>query len=335
MCSSEDDHLYNDYNAFPDIIQMPNGDLLCVFYNGWAHVSFSHKKGPGKSGGKIMLAISKDSARTWSYPTEIINTNLDDRDPSLTITEEGTVMCTFFDLETTKSYIEATTLVSSSYDGGQSWTNPTKVGFIGATSAPLLVHNKELILPVYDLNEFAPSKCFLVKSVNNGMDWQAPIQLMSDKTISLSEPSITQYRGRLIAVARADQLDKNMQAVLSYDNGNTWTANIDLGFPGQAPCLYNYYDSLLLLAHRDPLTSLRFSNSDILEFSEPIVIDYENGAYGAYPSIVKIRKGLLLVAYYVESHEYERSEIRFKNVHIENGKVWVSDVISRMGVYID
>ncbi len=328
-CSSDSDYSFG-YNAFPDIIQSPNGDLLCVFYNGVEHVSFDQKKGSEKKGGRILLSISKDTAKTWSYPREIIDTGLDDRDPSLAIDQEGNLKCSFFSIERTKSFIKATTLVSSSPDGGQSWTTPITVRVGMATSSPFLVHNSELILPIYDLHEYAPSKCFLTKSVNDGMDWQTPVQLIADKGISLSEPSITYYRDRIVVVARADQLNKNMQAVFSTDNGSTWTTNIDLGFPGQAPYLLNYYDSLLILAHRDPLTSIRFSSSAVLKFSEPVLVDDEYGAYGAYPSIVIIREGLLLIAYYVETSEFKRAEIRFRYCHIENGKLWVSDVISRI-----
>lgn len=320
-----------DYNAFPDVVVAPSGDILCSFYNGWYHVSYNQLDGIGKNGGSIMLVVSKDSGRTWSSPTEIVNTPFDDRDPSLAFTPDGKLKCTFFQIAHTASYVRANTMVTTSLNEGKTWSKPSLVAYNLATSSPLIFNNDQFILPVYDVNEFNPSRCFILKS-KNSIEWNGPFQLMTDEVISLSEPAIIEYQGRLLAVARADQLDMNMQAVESFDNGDTWTSNVDLGFPGQAPYLFNYFDSMLILAHRYPLTSIRYSTNKALKFSTPMVIDYDLGANGAYPSIVMIDKNLLLIAYYAESKGWEQSEIRFRYLQIKNGTIQISDLISTVRI---
>lgn len=67
------------YAAFPDICRLSNGDLFCVFYSGYGHVSTPTAKLP--KGGRIMAVRSPDSGNSWSKPVVVIDTSQDDRDP--------------------------------------------------------------------------------------------------------------------------------------------------------------------------------------------------------------------------------------------------------------
>ena len=46
------------YAAFPDVCRLGNGDLYCVFYSGYGHVSMPNDKWP--KGGRIMAVRSPD-----------------------------------------------------------------------------------------------------------------------------------------------------------------------------------------------------------------------------------------------------------------------------------
>jgi hypothetical protein len=43
-----------------------NGDLLCVFYSGYDHVSTPNEKWP--RGGRLMAVRSSDNGQTWGKP---------------------------------------------------------------------------------------------------------------------------------------------------------------------------------------------------------------------------------------------------------------------------
>ena len=69
------------YAAFPDVCRLPNGDLYCVFYSGYGHVSTPSDKWP--KGGRIMAVLSSDNGKTWGKPVVVMDTDQDDRDPSV------------------------------------------------------------------------------------------------------------------------------------------------------------------------------------------------------------------------------------------------------------
>jgi hypothetical protein len=52
------------YQAFSDACRLPNGDLACVFYCGYGHVSLPNPEWP--RGGRICLVRSSDEGHTWS-----------------------------------------------------------------------------------------------------------------------------------------------------------------------------------------------------------------------------------------------------------------------------
>ena len=78
VCSGE---AAGGYAAFPDVCRLQSGDLYCVFYSGYGHVSTPNAAWP--KGGRIMAVRSPDNGETWSQPTFIIDTEWDDRDPSV------------------------------------------------------------------------------------------------------------------------------------------------------------------------------------------------------------------------------------------------------------
>src|SRR5437763_15984924 len=85
VCSGE---AAGGYAAFPDVCRLRNGDLLCVFYSGYGHVSTPSRKWP--KGGRIMAVRSSDNGRRWGRPVVVIDTDHDDRDPSVACLQDGT-----------------------------------------------------------------------------------------------------------------------------------------------------------------------------------------------------------------------------------------------------
>src|SRR5438132_1136428 len=52
------------YQAFPDVCRLKNGDLFCVFYAGYGHISHPTDRLP--RGGRICAIRSQDEGKTWS-----------------------------------------------------------------------------------------------------------------------------------------------------------------------------------------------------------------------------------------------------------------------------
>jgi sialidase-1 len=70
-----------------------------------------------------------------------------------------------------------------------------------------------------------------------------------------------------------------------------------MGFPGHCPYFLRTKDDIILLAHRVPSTSLHYSLDECQTWSENVLVD-EVG--GAYPSMVNLRDGSVLIVYYEE-----------------------------------
>src|SRR6516225_5539624 len=136
------------YAAFPDVCRLKNGDLYCVFYSGYGHVSIPNDKWP--KGGRIIAVRSLDNGQTWSKPVVAIDTDLDDRDPSVACLKDGTLLLNWFTLHKN----QAAVLLARSTDNGKTWSERTKLKLEShyefACSAPVRqLEDGSLILGLY------------------------------------------------------------------------------------------------------------------------------------------------------------------------------------------
>src|SRR5439155_24788502 len=124
------------------IARLGNGDLLVVYYDSPEHVS---------PAGRISLVRSRDAGRTWSAPTVIVDTPLDDRDPSITVTRSGTLLVSYF--VRNDDGTSGGVFVARSDDGGNTWSRDARVDtdLVGpATSARIVeLANGDLLIPIY------------------------------------------------------------------------------------------------------------------------------------------------------------------------------------------
>ncbi len=278
------------YQAFPDICRLKNGDLFCVFYAGYAHVSQPSAQLP--NGGRICAVRSADDGASWSSTEIVVDTPLDDRDPSITCLPDGTLLCNFFTYDKNGA---CDTCVVRSKNGGKSWSEPEFAALSFATSSPIRrLRSGRLILPVYTVDGNGKRAYSAVcLSDDSGKSWSSPrpIGLHAGKT--LDETDIFERKdGSLLAVIR-----EVMCGAISKDGGKTWGDVYDLGFPGHCPYLLQTPEGVLLMAHRLPMTSLHYSADEGRTWNGPILID---SVIGAYPSMVMKKDGSVLCVYYEE-----------------------------------
>lgn len=302
------------YQAFPDICRLKNGDLLCVFYAGYAHVSLPTNRFP--NGGRICMTRSTDEGQTWSAPEILHDSPLDDRDPHVAQLSDGTILCTFFTYEIVHQdglgrVARCSTYLVASRDGGRTWDSKARVVAEGwPSSAPVReLSNGLLILGVYH-EDGTTAYGGVVRSNDHGKTWSKPIPIGKGSGVRLDAETdvILLKDGVLYAALRSDTT--NMHFATSLDLGLTWGPVRDIGFRGHCPHFTRLSSGEILLSHRLPNTALHVSRDEARTWLGPYEIDT---TIGAYPSTVELKDGSVLIAYYEEG---QGSAIRVKRFRL-------------------
>lgn len=301
------------YAAFPDVCRLQNGDLLCVFYAGYGHVSVPTEALP--KGGRVSATRSTDGGKTWSPAFVVADTPYDDRDPSIAQLSDGTLLCNFFSVWPPETRPpgkaqEYAVYLTASTDNGITWSEPRPLDLPSplayACSSPVReLPDGSLILGLYH-EVGGRAWGATVKSYDRGQTWTdlATIGENSGFYLDAETDVVRLADGTLFAALRSSRTD--LYYATSTDAGKTWSEVQSFGFPGHCPYLLRTRDGVLLVAHRLPQTSLHYSLDEGKTWSENVLIDE---VIGAYPSLVELEDGTLLVVYYEEG---EGSNIRAK-----------------------
>lgn len=284
------------YQAFPDVCRLQNGDLLCVFYAGYGHVSLPKAGWP--KGGRICRVRSEDDGRTWGSPRVVYDGPFDDRDPHIAQMADGSVVCSFFTYRQEKGQTLCDTCLVTSRDGGVTWEAEARIVAPGwPSSAPVReLPDGTRLLGVYR-EEGSTAFGGVIRSTDRGRTWGAPIPIGQGSGVRLDAETdwVRLKDGTLWAALRGDRV--NMHAATSTNAGRSWSAVRDLGFPGHCPHLTRLSTGEILLTHRLPNTALHVSRDEGRTWQGPYAIDTTPGAYA---STVELRDGSVLVTYYEE-----------------------------------
>ncbi len=284
------------YEAFPDVCRLKDGRLACVFYAGWTHVSLPDVTHP--KGGRIVAVYSADEGRTWSMPEVVYDGPNDDRDSSIAQLADGAVVCNFFSLESDSKggYTGLGSWLVESRDGGKTWSDARRIVADYYCSSPIReIAPGDLVLGLYRENA-QDANGAVTLSKDNGTTWSTPIDIPNGGLRLDAETDFVKLNdGRLYAAQRTEK--ESMRYSISADGGSTWSVSAPIGFPGHSPYLHRAPDGILLLAHRLPQTSLHYSLDDAATWSENVLVD---DVIGAYPSMVTLKDGSILIVYYEE-----------------------------------
>jgi hypothetical protein len=300
------------YEAFPDVCRRQDGQLFCVFYAGRAHVSLPSAELP--RGGRICSCTSTDEGKTWSPPEIVFDGDHDDRDPSVAQLKDGRLACNFFSLakpdQPGVSYVGLGSFIIFSTDGGKTWTPPHGIaGREYFCSSPVReLSDGRDILGLYHQEAGLPGGA-ITTSEDGARSWFKPTRIDGgDKKLAAETDVIELKDGKLFAALRGDG-DQQMCYSISRDHGRNWSAAKPIGFLGHCPYLHRTVDGIILLGHRQPATSLHYSLDETKTWSQNVKIDAHSGAY---PSMVNLKDGTVLVVYYEEGPDSNIRAKRFR-----------------------
>jgi len=295
------------YEAFPDVCRLSDGRLMATFYAGYGHISYPNETLP--MGGRVSYCTSSDEGATWSEARVLVDTAEDDRDPSLVQLPDGRLLCNFF------TYVKdgggTGTWIVSSDDLGETWSEPKLITRAGYVSSPIRVLSSgRLVLPLYTASKTDATGAVML-SDDNGETWGPLISIDNGGVRLDAETDVIELKdGTLFAALR-----ELMGYSTSSDQGETWTVAKPIGFPGHSPYLHRATNGEIILSFRLPVTNMRVSRDEAKTWGEPIQID---SVTGAYPSMVNLKDGSVLVVYYEEG---QGSDIRARKFRVTEDSV--------------
>jgi len=282
------------YEAFPDVCRLSDARLMAVFYAGYGHVAMPNEQLP--KGGRISYATSSDEGRTWSKAAVLYDGPDDDRDPSIVHLKAGRLVCNFFSLRKSdvpgKPWIGLGTWIVTSDDLGKTWSEPRQLFDSYYCSAPIRqLRDGRLVLGLYRETPDGAAGAVGI-SDDGGETWKSVDIDNAGYRLDAETDVIELADGTLYAAQRP-----TLCYSVSKDRGETWNASKPIGFPGHCPYFLRTGEGIILLAHRLPSTSLHYSLDECKTWSENVVVDTVGGAY---PSMVNLKDGSVLIVYYEE-----------------------------------
>ncbi|MDD4102358.1 MAG: sialidase family protein [Kiritimatiellae bacterium] len=307
------------YEAFPDVCRTADGRLLAVFYAGYGHIALPNEQWP--KGGRISACYSSDEGVTWSAPFTLFDGPDDDRDPSVTQLRDGRLACVFFSLTNTPGvqpgYAVTGTFLVTSANNGASWeTEPRLISRDYFCTSPIReLSDGRLALGLYTETQQTAYGAVTFSS-DGGATWGAPVDIPSGGLYLDAETDVIELKeGRLFAALRGQGLSAWST---SSDRGSTWSVAQQFGFPGHCHYLHRAPGDIILMAfrwHEAGNTSLRYSLDECRTWSDNVVVD---NVIGAYPSMVTLKDGSILIVYYEEG---EGSNIRAKRFRVKRAGI--------------
>jgi len=302
---------------FPVLIKLKGDMLGAVVRGGAPHIGIK---------GRLDWIHSEDGGRTWSKPSIIVDSELDDRNPAMGQMADGAIVMAYAEASTYNEKGEFDTSVGAytlfyviSTDNGKTWSKkiPLPCGYIRNGSPYgriILLPDETALMPVYggyDANykgtvkvpDGTRSISGLLRSNDNGRTW-GDFSIIS--STDHNETAIAYLPdGRLIAMMRTEK-DARLEQCESTDNGYTWSVPRPVTLPSQHPadlCLLS--DGRLLLAYGNRIkpygVGAMVSNDmgKTWEDDKRILAAWTSlNTDCGYPSVVQLDDGTFVIMYY-------------------------------------
>jgi hypothetical protein len=220
---------------FPVALRLQDGRIAVVLRGGADHLGIL---------GRLDIVFSDDEGISWSAPTVVVDSPLDDRNPAFGQAADGTLLVAFF---RTAQYDDEgrynprldkpmTTWITSSRDGGRTWLEPRQIDVSDISwGSPygrmLLLEDGSLLMAIYGgpvrrpsdppTQTVGPNHSYIYRSQDHGQTWTryagpigAPKQFSETALLRLNS-------GRIVAAMRSRAGE--LWLAESEDQGRTWS----------------------------------------------------------------------------------------------------------------
>ncbi len=227
-------------SLFPHALRLQDGRIAAVVRSPANHLGLD---------GRLDIVFSPDEGETWSKPSLVIDTPLDDRDPAIGQAKDGTLVVGYYrdaNYNAQGKYDRALdkphdTWVTLSSDGGKSWQEPvqidvSEIGWGSPYGRILTLPDGAMLMPIYGLEvrpagQKSPRRrdgmpgdsnhSYLFRSTDNGKTWKRWSEI-GDGKMQLNETALLRLTaGKIIAAARSRGRD--LWRTDSADEGRTWS----------------------------------------------------------------------------------------------------------------
>ncbi|EDY17088.1 hypothetical protein CfE428DRAFT_5433 [Chthoniobacter flavus Ellin428] len=218
---------------FPVALRMRDGRIAVVHRGGGGHLTIH---------GRLDMIFSSDEGKTWTKPTVVVDSPIDDRNPAFGEADDGTLVVGFWKTATydeqdhynPKLDKEKSTWVTRSQDAGKTWSEPTPIDCadigIGSPFGHIIaLPDKSLLMAIYGFalrpagEKRDPERLhsYVYRSTDRGQTWSRLSEIPGPKE-QLSETSLLRLpSGKILAAVRT-RGDEMLESE-STDDGRTWS----------------------------------------------------------------------------------------------------------------
>jgi hypothetical protein len=297
-------------------LRLQDGRIAVVLRGGGGHLTIH---------GRLDMIFSSDEGKTWTKPTLVVDSPIDDRNPALGQADDGTLVVGFWKTATYDEQDhydpklvdkERSTWVTRSKDGGKTWSEPTEIdtadiGIGSPFGRMLTLPDGAMLMAIYGFGQrsagekipFERLHSYVYRSTDRGQTWSRISEIGPGKQ-QLSETSLLRLPdGKILAVMRT-RGDEMFQAE-STDDGRTWTPIQSLAPAGALPgdlALLPDGRVLLTMGYRNPpfgVIGIVGDSKGHFDWEKrfALVTDAISRDCG-YPSSVVLKDGRVVTLYY-------------------------------------
>jgi hypothetical protein len=268
LASTREAVIYHDGGQFPVLAALPDGTIVGVLRGGAGHVGLT---------GRVEIVRSLDGGQSWTPPAVIADSDRDDRNPALGVSQRGTLVLAYhrtgnYEADGTYAPEEfaargerpVEVMITRSHDRGLTWERPYPLGLpILETGSPfgkiVSLADGTLLMALYGASDPAllgartadlgqRGLCsYILRSHDDGLTWTDPALI----GVNFNETGLLALPDRdVLAVMRGDVPNDSLSVTRSSDGGSSWTAPVQLTGTRQHPAdLVALHDGSILLTY--------------------------------------------------------------------------------------
>ncbi len=300
-----------DYCGWPTVTKTADGELLAVYSGGrQSHVC---------PFGRIELIRSADNGKTWSSPTVLVDSILDDRDTGICQTPKGTLLVTWF---TSTYWVTHQTDQQKARPDWQKMANEIKSANYRYASIRDQVKDK------IDSGTGSSVDQWMVRSDDNGKTWSQPyrVPLMAPHGPAVGTDGSLLWAGK-------NPSAQSIGFCKSTDDGKTWDM-VSIIEPAPEHTAEHYHelhvveaaDGILIshIRNHNELLSGEILQTESRDGGKSWTRPHSIGVYcNAHPShLLRLKDDMLLMTY---GHRKQR-QVQAR-ISTDNGKTWSEAVV--------